>query len=300
MIEPVQELTSIAKSYGSLVLVDGAHAPGVVEIDVESIGCDYYTGNCHKWLFASKGCAFLWTSRAIYNPLSLSSGSFPRFLLFLINSFPFIYFSSLLFLFLCFLCCLCFLWFVGEEGKSSKDCHPQPTVISSTSRLDYAGRFAYTGTRDYVAYCVLPTAVRFIEEKLGGFSAMREYCQLLLKEGSEYLIKQWKTAFLIPLSMNGFMSNVILPCSDESKLLDMQKQLMEKYTISIVFEKVLAKENYSSAFCSTKLAEKGELENKENTKEGKRWIYFIRISTQVYIEFHDFIQLGKAVKEILK
>jgi selenocysteine lyase/cysteine desulfurase len=166
-------------------------------------------------------------------------------------------------------------------------------VISSTSRLDYAGRFAYTGTRDYVAYCVLPSAIRFIEEKLGGFSAMREYCQLLLKEGSDYLVKEWKTGFLIPLTMNGFMSNIILPCSDEKKLLEMQKQLMEKYTTSIVFEKVATKESYSSVYCPA------IRHNSERERE-KRWIYFIRISTQVYIEFQDFIQLGKAVKEILQ
>src|SRR4051794_18894244 len=64
MIKPVKALTAIAKAHGSLVLVDGAHAPGVLDIDVRDIGADYYTGNCHKWLYAPKGSAFLWVAPA--------------------------------------------------------------------------------------------------------------------------------------------------------------------------------------------------------------------------------------------
>ncbi len=60
MIHPVETLTAMAKAHGSLVMIDGAHVPGVLDIDVLAIGAHYYTGNCHKWLFAPKGSAFLW------------------------------------------------------------------------------------------------------------------------------------------------------------------------------------------------------------------------------------------------
>jgi isopenicillin-N epimerase len=60
VIFPVKELTNICKQNGTLVFIDGAHAPGMIDLDIESIGADFYTGNCHKWLFAPKSCAFLW------------------------------------------------------------------------------------------------------------------------------------------------------------------------------------------------------------------------------------------------
>ena len=62
IVTPVKELVSLIKSKGAWVLVDGAHAPGMIPLDLEEIDADWYTGNCHKWLFAPKGCAFLWTA----------------------------------------------------------------------------------------------------------------------------------------------------------------------------------------------------------------------------------------------
>lgn len=62
---PITKLTALAKEKHAVVLIDGAHAPGMEDIDVTAIGADLYTGNCHKWLFAPKGTAFLWTKRSV-------------------------------------------------------------------------------------------------------------------------------------------------------------------------------------------------------------------------------------------
>ena len=56
---PVDEIAADCRAAGVLCLVDGAHAPGVLDLDIDRIDCDWYTGNLHKWVCAPRGCAFL-------------------------------------------------------------------------------------------------------------------------------------------------------------------------------------------------------------------------------------------------
>ena len=76
-IFPIEELVCICKERGIWVMVDGAHAPGMLPLHLEALGADWYTGNFHKWLFAPKGCAFLWTTperQKLTHPVVISHG----------------------------------------------------------------------------------------------------------------------------------------------------------------------------------------------------------------------------------
>jgi isopenicillin-N epimerase len=78
LVLPIEEITRELADRGVAVLVDGAHAPGMLPLDLTTFQPAWYCGNLHKWVCAPKGCAFLWARddcQAALQPAVISHGN---------------------------------------------------------------------------------------------------------------------------------------------------------------------------------------------------------------------------------
>lgn len=123
LILPIPEIVAEAKNRGIGTIIDGAHAPAHISLDITDLDPDYYTGACHKWLCAPKGSSFLYVKKEHQEgmqPLIIS-------------------------------------WGWGEENEAFK----ATTQHHSESR--FINIFQWQGTQDMSAFLTVPSAIEFQE-----------------------------------------------------------------------------------------------------------------------------------------
>ena len=82
LIFPVKEICEIARAKGLMTIIDGAHVPGHIPLDISALKPDIYTGTCHKWMCTPKGCSFLYVKKELqdlFDPLVISWGYQARY-----------------------------------------------------------------------------------------------------------------------------------------------------------------------------------------------------------------------------
>ena len=124
MILPIPEIVAEAKKRGIQTIIDGAHVPAHIPLDIRDLDPDYYVGACHKWLCCPKGVSFLYVKKqhqAEIQPQIMS-------------------------------------WGWGEEYEEFKS----TTQLYSDSR--FVNIFQWQGTRDMSAFLTVPAAIQFQED----------------------------------------------------------------------------------------------------------------------------------------
>jgi isopenicillin-N epimerase len=121
LIFPLAELCHRAKEAGILTLIDGSHAPGHIPLNLDELGADFYTGNCHKWLCGPKGSAFLHVRPEYHRLLEATVVS----------------------------------WGYSAEftGDTRSDAYTGSTLLER--------RHQWQGTRDLAAFLAVPAAIEF-------------------------------------------------------------------------------------------------------------------------------------------
>ena len=77
LLFPIERAIAEARKRGIWSVIDGAHTPGHIKLELDRLGADFYSGNCHKWMMAPKGSAFLHARpevQGLINPLVISHG----------------------------------------------------------------------------------------------------------------------------------------------------------------------------------------------------------------------------------
>lgn len=172
---PWERATALCRELGVLSIVDGAQGVGMVPIDVGAADPDFFVSNCHKWLFAPRGCAVFYVPERNHHllPTTLAVSH-------------------------------------GYAPKLTQRTSPLPPSGKSA----FVSKFEFCGTMDNAPYLCVKDAVAWRKEVLGGEEAIIEYLWDLNKKGSKIVAEALGTHVMeneAGTLTNSAMANVALP-----------------------------------------------------------------------------------------
>ena len=145
---PFEEMASIAREHGVMTLVDAAHGIGHLPLDIKALDPDFFTSNCHKWLYTPRGSAVL------YVPLRnqhLIRSSLP-------TSHAF-------------------------EPRPRPGAVRAPNPLPPSDKSNFVQQFEFVGTVDNASLLCIPAALEFRRTVCGGEAAIMGYCWELARKG---------------------------------------------------------------------------------------------------------------------
>ena len=197
LIFPVAELCAMARAAGVATLIDGAHAPGQVPLNLQALGADFYTGNCHKWMCAPKGAAFLHVRPELQEHIQSTVVSWG-------------YVAQAL------------------AGKQRGELGGHTGFDAYTGHSTLERRLQWQGTRDLAAYLTVPAAIEFQAEH--DWLRRQQRChELALRTLHQVLARNGLSA-VAPDAAYGQMVPIPVRTSDADGL---RRQLFERFRIEV-------------------------------------------------------------------
>ncbi|HLL19063.1 MAG TPA: aminotransferase class V-fold PLP-dependent enzyme [Rubrivivax sp.] len=196
LIFPVADLCRAARERGILTLIDGAHAPGHIELNIDAIGADFYVGNCHKWLCGPKSAGFLHARPEHQSWIEAPVISWG---------------------------------YVGQSmaersgtlgGHTGFDAYTGSTVLER--------RLQWQGTRDISACLAVPAAIKF--QRRHHWPAERRRCHELALHAQSRVLSRNRLAPVAPDSAYGQMLTIPVRADDAQAL---RQRLFDHYRIEV-------------------------------------------------------------------
>jgi selenocysteine lyase/cysteine desulfurase len=154
VVFPWEELCKVCEELGVLSLVDGAQGVGMVRLDLTKADPDFFTSNCHKWLFVPRGCAMFYVPKRnqhlIATTLATSHGYVPK---------------------------------TAQRG----------TPLPPKAKSPFVSNFEFTGTKDVSGYLAVKDAIAWRRDTCGGEERILAYLWDLNKRGTKHVAEKLET-----------------------------------------------------------------------------------------------------------